>query len=728
MKFYKSGQALARDMGISVSVLEATMEAHYQAAEKTEEDPDGGPWPAYPSGKSWDEPSGKTGAGKKFYTHVIPGSAVKTEPFYVAIITPVIHYCMGGLEIDTNSACIGSNGEAIQGLYAAGEVAGGVHGENMLGGNSLLDAVVFGRIAALSACKSYLGSEMESVDLKELSGNELAGATAPAEGSKARRRSWLCCSRRAAQADSEDKLEDAMKKLELLEAQLENLRRAEEAHAGESREQIEKLGGEFKRIDAMEAKLGELDSHYTKGHPRQLSELTRAVKKIDDMEGQVAEWRNEKTKRKEVDSKAANAVAVAAAIRFLRDFAWHNTGSITEFYEMEEKQLGEGGFGKAFKAKDKSTNAESAIKVISLTPTLTSDRKQLENIRQEITFMTILNNPHVVKLYETFADDKNIYLVMELCSGGELFDRIEKAGHLTEALTAIVMSQMLSIIHYLHGNCICHRDIKCENFLLTSQDPIEDNNLLRIIDFGAAVQFDKGRVMKTKTGTLYYVAPEVLSGAQYDRMCDLWSCGVIMYIMLCGTFPFAGNNDNQTMHKVKNGKFDFEVDEWKNVSEDAKHLICMLLRKDPRERYTPEQAMAHNWMTMRDSPKKGSKTNSGSWLKCCESQSHIASSEQIPNDFEEEDVKRCYTACVLNPDGKPLGLLLNKSCYVIGVEAGAVLDYNEANQTELFRIKVGDRIVGVNGANFDKREILDALKQNHPKYELSMEHLDHEKF
>jgi len=157
MKFYENGAALAQDMGIAVSVLEQTHDEHYQAAKKTEKDPDGGSWPAYPSGRSWDEASGKTGSGKKFYHNIIPGSAVKSEPFYVAIITPVIHYCMGGLEIDCDSAVLGAGEEAIPGLYAAGEVAGGVHGNNRLGGNSLLDCVVFGRVAAKAACKWMFG-------------------------------------------------------------------------------------------------------------------------------------------------------------------------------------------------------------------------------------------------------------------------------------------------------------------------------------------------------------------------------------------------------------------------------------------------------------------------------------------------------------------------------------------------------------------------------------------
>merc|ERR1719171_3312976 len=176
MKSYASGEELAKDMGVSIETIMKSTEAHYEAAKKTEKDPDGGSWPAYPSGKSWDEPSGKTGSGKKFYHNIIPGSAVKTEPFYVAIITPVIHYCMGGLEIDAEGAVIGKNGAPIKGLYCAGEVAGGVHGNNRLGGNSLLDCVVFGRVTGQAATKYILGADMKKVDLKELTGGGLTGA------------------------------------------------------------------------------------------------------------------------------------------------------------------------------------------------------------------------------------------------------------------------------------------------------------------------------------------------------------------------------------------------------------------------------------------------------------------------------------------------------------------------------------------------------------------------
>jgi len=173
MKFYENGEALAKDMGIDVQVLIDTHDQHYNAAKNTEKDPDGGSWPAYPSGKSWDAASGPTGSGKKFYHNIIPGSAVKTEPFYVAIITPVIHYCMGGLEVTADAEVVSKSG-IIPGLYAAGEIAGGIHGNNRLGGNSLLDCVVYGRVAGKAACRYIFGKDNkfqlcpEPKELKEL--------------------------------------------------------------------------------------------------------------------------------------------------------------------------------------------------------------------------------------------------------------------------------------------------------------------------------------------------------------------------------------------------------------------------------------------------------------------------------------------------------------------------------------------------------------------------------
>merc|ERR1712187_1070608 len=185
MKYYESGAALAKDMGVDVQVLIDTHDQHYNAAKKTEKDPDGGSWPAYPSGKSWDAASGPTGSGKKFYHNVIDGSKVATEPFYVAIITPTIHYCMGGSEVNAKGQVMGNDGP-ILGLYAAGEVAGGVHGNNRLGGNSLLDCVVFGRVTAREASKFMLGdtAEVDNKRLQDLRKLPAKKAAAPAPGSK----------------------------------------------------------------------------------------------------------------------------------------------------------------------------------------------------------------------------------------------------------------------------------------------------------------------------------------------------------------------------------------------------------------------------------------------------------------------------------------------------------------------------------------------------------------
>merc|ERR1712166_747635 len=180
MKYFESGRKLAQEIGCSVEKIAEVHEAHFQASQKQAKDPEGGMYPAYPSGKCWDEASGKTGAGKKYYHNVIPGSKFADEPFYAAIITPVIHYCMGGLEVGVNSVCLGPPGAPIAGLYAAGEVAGGIHGNNRLGGNSLLDCVVFGRVSGKHAAEWMLGGDVKSTDLAKLCASTPAGKVAGA--------------------------------------------------------------------------------------------------------------------------------------------------------------------------------------------------------------------------------------------------------------------------------------------------------------------------------------------------------------------------------------------------------------------------------------------------------------------------------------------------------------------------------------------------------------------
>merc|ERR1719327_2613700 len=205
-----------------------------------------------------------------------------------------------------------------------------------------------------------------------------------------------------------------------------------------------------------------------------------------------------------------------------------------------------------------------------------------------------MDHPNIIKLFESFEDHRNIYLIMEICSGGELFDRIIEVGSFNEGQAANLMQQIIRAIYYMHENKICHRDLKPENFLFMTRESIS-RNLLKIIDFGLSCEFKTGQVLSTKAGTPYYVAPQVLAG-KYDQSSDLWSCGVIMYVLLCGYPPFYGETDADVLTKVRLGNFTFNAADWKNVSEDAKNLIRMLLKMNPKDRFTAEQSMNHVWI------------------------------------------------------------------------------------------------------------------------------------
>mmetsp|Transcript_99642 Transcript_99642/g.287651 ORF Transcript_99642/g.287651 Transcript_99642/m.287651 type:complete len:418 (+) Transcript_99642:3-1256(+) len=208
--------------------------------------------------------------------------------------------------------------------------------------------------------------------------------------------------------------------------------------------------------------------------------------------------------------------------------------------------------------------------------------------------MKPMDHPNIIKLFETFEDQRCVYLAMELCSGGELFDRIIEAGHLGEKEAATVVQQILRAIFYMHDKSVAHRDLKPENFLFVTKDAL-DRSVIKIIDFGLSCHFKAGESMTTRAGTPYYVAPQVLQG-KYDHMCDLWSVGVIMYILLCGYPPFYGRNDQEVLAKVRRGQFAFEQKDWGRVSADAKSLIRSLLQKEVRDRFTAEQALGHEWI------------------------------------------------------------------------------------------------------------------------------------
>lgn len=220
----------------------------------------------------------------------------------------------------------------------------------------------------------------------------------------------------------------------------------------------------------------------------------------------------------------------------------------------------------------------------------------MEKFTLEINIMTQIDHPNIIKLYEVYEDNRYIYLIMEECSGGELFDRIidriNKKKMFTEKEAAGIFRQMMNAVCYCHGQGICHRDLKPENLLFQSDS---EDSPLKVIDFGLSKIFNKeDHNMTTKVGTAYYVSPEVLTG-NYDEKCDIWSSGVILYIILTGDPPFNGSNDNEIYRKIQQKKYSFPSPQWDKISDDAKDLIKHMLA-DPKDRYTAEQVLNHTWV------------------------------------------------------------------------------------------------------------------------------------
>lgn len=244
-------------------------------------------------------------------------------------------------------------------------------------------------------------------------------------------------------------------------------------------------------------------------------------------------------------------------------------------------RIGHGHYGIVRKCMDRETKEWYAIKSI-----LKSKVNKVEILKREIEILAEVDHKNIIKLIEVHEDLKYIHLITELCTGGELFDRIiaksqTPEGHYSEKDAANLVASILSAIAYCHERQIVHRDLKPENFLFVSQD---ENAPIKIIDFGLSRHEATGQgIMRTKVGTPYYVAPEVLR-KEYTKMCDIWSIGVITYILLCGYPPFYGDSDNQIFDSVKAGRFDFPSPEWDTISDSAKDFVCSLLKLDPSKR------------------------------------------------------------------------------------------------------------------------------------------------
>lgn len=259
-------------------------------------------------------------------------------------------------------------------------------------------------------------------------------------------------------------------------------------------------------------------------------------------------------------------------------------------YFKFQKVLGTGHFGTVRKAVSRTqANFKVAIKTI--------DKNKIKNhelLQQEFEIMCKMDHPNIIKLFGKFEDEKYYHMIMEYCKGGDLLDRILDKGNYDESDAAFLMKKILRAVNHIHANGVCHRDLKPENFMFDSKS---DDAELKLIDFGLSNKFGckfDTKIMKSCVGTPNYIAPEVLRGS-YGLECDIWSCGVILYVLLCGAFPFFGSSKNELFGKILNTEVNFEDKRWRRVSDSAKSLIQSMLKKEPSNRINAIDALKHPW-------------------------------------------------------------------------------------------------------------------------------------
>lgn len=262
-----------------------------------------------------------------------------------------------------------------------------------------------------------------------------------------------------------------------------------------------------------------------------------------------------------------------------------------EFFEVSSKVLGSGNFGVIRACIDLQTGERFACKTIS--------KKKLEfwedveDVYREVQVMeTLRDHPNVVKLVDTFEDEEEVHLVMQLCEGGELFDRITERKYYNERQAAKVIKTIAEVLLHMHALGIMHRDLKPENILLVSK---RSDTKLRVIDFGMAYIFKQGERCTFRAGTPNYISPEVIA-KNYGPESDVWSAGVILYILLCGLPPFWGDTTEAIFKSVLWGELDFETEPWPEVSDAAKDLVARMLHKKYTKRITPAEILKHPWI------------------------------------------------------------------------------------------------------------------------------------
>ncbi|XP_036142300.1 calcium/calmodulin-dependent protein kinase type 1 isoform X2 [Monomorium pharaonis] len=298
--------------------------------------------------------------------------------------------------------------------------------------------------------------------------------------------------------------------------------------------------------------------------------------------------------------------------------------SVEDKYILKDL-LGTGAFSEVRLAESKEKPGQMfAVKII--------DKKALkgkeDSLENEIKVLRRLTHPNIVQLLETFEDKHKVYLVMELVTGGELFDRIVEKGSYTEKDASGLIRQVLEAVDYMHEQGVVHRDLKPENLLYYSPD--EDSKIM-ISDFGLSKMEDSG-IMATACGTPGYVAPEVLAQKPYGKAVDVWSIGVISYILLCGYPPFYDENDANLFAQILRGEFEFDSPYWDDISASAKDFIGKLMCVNVEERYTCKQALAHPWISGNAASNKNI---------------HGTVSEQLKKNFAKSRWKQAYHAATV---------------------------------------------------------------------------------
>jgi len=259
---------------------------------------------------------------------------------------------------------------------------------------------------------------------------------------------------------------------------------------------------------------------------------------------------------------------------------------IREDYEIK-REIGSGAYGIVYEGIHRATGERRAIKAMNKDQI--EDKEALEN---ELMILKQLDHPNIVKLFEIYEFGHNIYLVTEMCDGGELFYHITKTKYLTESQAAKIMRQIFSAVAYLHSKRVCHRDLKPENFLLKYEN---DDSSIKLIDFGLSRSLTDNEFMTDPNGTPFYIAPEILEG-EYTEAVDNWSLGVILYIMLSGSPPFYGKDNKEILRAVQKGVYTLSLKPFVKCSIEVKDLISKLLVKNAAKRYTAPMAYNHPWV------------------------------------------------------------------------------------------------------------------------------------